>query len=226
MNALELDAVTKEHPGSPPVVALEDVTLAVAPGEFVAVTGPSGSGKSTLLALAGTLERPSSGVIRLDGTAVEALSDRELSGVRAYGLGFVFQQYHLQPTRTVLQNVADGLLYRGVPLAERRAHAEEAVAAVGLAHRAEHRPGELSGGECQRTAIARAIVGDPALLLADEPTGSLDSGTGAEIFALLGSLNERGTTVLVVTHNEELARSAARAISLRDGRIDRDKRRR
>ena len=226
MNALELDAVTKEHPGSPPVVALEDVTLAVTPGEFVAVTGPSGSGKSTLLALAGTLERPSSGVIRLDGTAVEALSDRELSGVRAYGLGFVFQQYHLQPTRTVLQNVADGLLYRGVPLAERRAHAEEAVAAVGLAHRAEHRPGELSGGECQRTAIARAIVGDPALLLADEPTGSLDSGTGAEIFALLGSLNERGTTVLVVTHNEELARSAARAISLRDGRIDRDKRRR
>ena len=208
------------------MVALEDVTLAVAPGEFVAVTGPSGSGKSTLLALAGTLERPSSGVIRLDGTAVEALSDRELSGVRAYGLGFVFQQYHLQPTRTVLQNVADGLLYRGVPLAERRAHAEEAVAAVGLAHRAEHRPGELSGGECQRTAIARAIVGDPALLLADEPTGSLDSGTGAEIFALLGSLNERGTTVLVVTHNEELARSAARAISLRDGRIDRDKRRR
>ena len=226
MNALELDAVTKEHPGSPPVVALEDVTLAVTPGEFVAVTGPSGSGKSTLLALAGTLERPSSGAIRLDGTAVEALSDRELSGVRAYGLGFVFQQYHLQPTRTVLQNVADGLLYRGVPLAERRAHAEEAVAAVGLAHRAEHRPGELSGGECQRTAIARAIVGDPALLLADEPTGSLDSGTGAEIFALLGSLNERGTTVLVVTHNEELARSAARAISLRDGRIDRDKRRR
>ena len=226
MNALELDAVTKEHPGSPPVVALEDVTLAVAPGEFVAVTGPSGSGKSTLLALAGTLERPSSGAIRLDGGAVEALSDRELSGVRAYGLGFVFQQYHLQPTRTVLQNVADGLLYRGVPLAERRAHAEEAVAAVGLAHRAEHRPGELSGGECQRTAIARAIVGDPALLLADEPTGSLDSGTGAEIFALLGSLNERGTTVLVVTHNEELARSAARAISLRDGRIDRDKRRR
>ena len=226
MNALELEAVTKEHPGSPPVVALEDVTLAVAPGEFVAVTGPSGSGKSTLLALAGTLERPSSGAIRLDGTAVEALSDRELSGVRAYGLGFVFQQYHLQPTRTVLQNVADGLLYRGVPLAERRAHAEEAVAAVGLAHRAEHRPGELSGGECQRTAIARAIVGDPALLLADEPTGSLDSGTGAEIFALLGSLNERGTTVLVVTHNEELARSAARAISLRDGRIDRDKRRR
>ena len=158
MNALELDAVTKEHPGSPPVVALEDVTLAVAPGEFVAVTGPSGSGKSTLLALAGTLERPSSGAIRLDGTAVEALSDRELSGVRAYGLGFVFQQYHLQPTRTVLQNVADGLLYRGVPLAERRARAEEAVAAVGLARRAGHRPGELSGGECQRTAIARAMA--------------------------------------------------------------------
>jgi putative ABC transport system ATP-binding protein len=226
VNALELDGVTKEHAGASPVVALDDVTLAVAPGEFVAVTGPSGSGKSTLLALAGTLERPTSGAIRIDGTAVEGLSDRDLSGVRAYGLGFVFQQYHLQPTRTVLQNVADGLLYRGVPVSERRVRAEEAVAAVGLVHRAGHRPGELSGGECQRTAIARAIVGDPALLLADEPTGSLDSRTGAEIFALLGALNETGTTVLVVTHNEELARTATRAVSLRDGRVDRDERRR
>jgi putative ABC transport system ATP-binding protein len=226
VNALELHAVSKKHPGTPPVHALRDVTLTVAPGQFVAVTGPSGSGKSTLLAVTGTLERPTSGAIRIDGTAVEDLTDRELSGVRAHGLGFVFQQYHLQPTRTVLQNVADGLVYRGEPAAERLARAAEAVAAVGLYHRAGHRPGQLSGGECQRTAIARAIVGDPALLLADEPTGSLDSVTGAEIFSLLAQLNRRGTTILVVTHNEELAGTAARTVALRDGRVERDERRR
>jgi putative ABC transport system ATP-binding protein len=152
------------------------------------------------------------------------MSDPELSGIRSTGLGFVFQQFHLLPTRSVLHNVADGLLYRGVPAPERLERAAEAVASVGLHHRRGHRPGELSGGECQRTAIARAIVGDPALLLADEPTGNLDSATGGEIFALLGRLHEQGTTILVVTHNDELARRTLRAVALRDGRIERDER--
>jgi putative ABC transport system ATP-binding protein len=225
VNALELEGVTKEHAGSPPVVALDDVTLCVEAGEFVAVTGVSGSGKSTLLAIAGTLERPTAGAVRVAGTAVEGMSDADLSGVRSQGLGFVFQQFHLLPTRSVLQNVADGLLYRGVPAAQRLDRAAAAVDAVGLSHRTRHRPGELSGGECQRVAIARAVVGEPALLLADEPTGNLDSSTGAEIFALLGGLHARGTTILLVTHNEELAGAAPRAVSLRDGRIERDERR-
>jgi len=225
VSALVLDCVTKEHPGTPPVRALHDVTLHVDEGEFVAVTGASGSGKSTLLAVAGTLERPTGGTVAVAGTAVEAMSDAELSGVRATHLGFVFQQFHLLPTRSVLQNVADGLLYRGVAAAERLARAADAVAAVGLSHRSTHRPGELSGGECQRVAIARAVVGEPALLLADEPTGNLDSATGDEIFGLLARLHERGTTVLVVTHNEELARRAPRAVGLRDGRVERDDRR-
>jgi putative ABC transport system ATP-binding protein len=198
------------------------VSFAVESGDFVAVTGPSGSGKSTLLAVAGTLERPTRGNVRIAGVAVQDMSDAELSGVRSTGLGFVFQQFHLLPTRTVLQNVADGLLYQGVPVRDRLDRAAQAVAAVGLHHRRDHRPGELSGGECQRTAIARAIVRDPALLLADEPTGNLDSVTGFEIFSLLGRLHALGTTVLVVTHNDELARRAPRAIALRDGRIDRD----
>jgi putative ABC transport system ATP-binding protein len=224
MTVLELTAVTKEHAASPPVQALRDVTFTVESGDFVAVTGPSGSGKSTLLAVAGTLERPTRGTVRLAGTAVQDMSDSELSGIRSTGLGFVFQQFHLLPTRSVLQNVADGLLYRGVPATERLERAAEAVASVGLHHRRAHRPGELSGGECQRTAIARAIVGDPALLLADEPTGNLDSATGGEIFALLGGLHEHGTTILVVTHNDELARRTSRAVALRDGRIERDER--
>ena len=224
MTALELQAVTKEHGGIPPVQALRDVNLTVEAGDFVAVTGPSGSGKSTLLAVAGTLERPTRGSVRVAGTAVQDMSDSELSGIRSTGLGFVFQQFHLLPTRSVLHNVADGLLYRGLPAAERLERAAEAIAAVGLDHRRGHRPGELSGGECQRTAIARAIVGEPALLLADEPTGNLDSVTGGEIFALLGRLHENGTTVVVVTHNDELARRTPRTVALRDGRIERDER--
>ena len=220
-----LDAVTKEHPAATPVRALCDVTLRVAAGEFVAVTGASGSGKSTLLAVAGTLERPTSGSVQVAGTAVESMSDADLSAVRSNHLGFVFQQFHLLPTRSVLQNVSDGLLYRGLPASERLARAADAVAAVGLAHRRTHRPAELSGGECQRVAIARAIVGRPALLLADEPTGNLDSATGDEIFAVLARLHEGGTTILVVTHNEELARRVPRAVALRDGRIERDERR-
>ena len=225
MSVLQLEGVTKEHPGSPPIQALREVTLCVHAGEFVAVTGPSGSGKSTLLAVAGTLERPTTGTVRVAGTAVEAMSDAELSGLRASVLGFVLQQFHLLPTRTVLHNVADGLLYRGVPMADRLARAADAVAAVGLAHRAGHRPGQLSGGECQRAAIARAVVGEPALLLADEPTGNLDSVTGDEIFRLLGRLNGSGTTVVLVTHNAELARRTPRSVALHDGRIDRDERR-
>jgi putative ABC transport system ATP-binding protein len=224
VTALELHAVTKEHGGTPPVQALRDVTFTVETGDFVAVTGASGSGKSTLLAVAGTLERPTQGTVRIAGTAVQDLSDPELSGIRSTDLGFVFQQFHLLPTRSVVQNVADGLLYRGVPVAERLERAAEAVAAVGLHHRRGHRPGELSGGECQRTAVARAIVGNPALLLADEPTGNLDSVTGGEIFALLGRLHEHGTTILLVTHNGELARRTPRAVALRDGRIERDER--
>jgi putative ABC transport system ATP-binding protein len=225
VSALVLERVTKDHPGTPPVRALREVTLRVDAGEFVAVTGASGSGKSTLLAVAGTLERPTSGTVRVADSAVESMSDAELSGVRSSHLGFVFQQFHLLPTRSVLQNVSDGLLYRGVPASERLARAADAVAAVGLAHRGTHRPGELSGGECQRVAIARAIVGEPALLLADEPTGNLDSVTGDEIFGLLARLHERGTTVLVVTHNAELARRVPRAIALRDGLVERDERR-
>lgn len=224
MNALELRAVTKEHEGIPPVQALRDVTFTVEKGGFVAVTGPSGSGKSTLLAVAGTLERPTHGTVHIAGTAVQDMSDSELSGIRSNDLGFVFQQFHLLPTRSVLQNVADGLLYRGIRVVERHERAAEAVAAVGLAHRRGHRPNELSGGECQRVAIARAIVGDPALLLADEPTGNLDSVTGGEIFTLLRRLHERGTTILVVTHNDELARRAPRAVALRDGSIEHDER--
>jgi len=225
VNALALRGVTKEHAATPPVLALADVSLTVEPGEFVAVTGPSGSGKSTLLAVAGTLERPSAGTVEVAGKSTEDLSDAELSGVRCRELGFVFQQFHLLATRSVLQNVADGLLYRGVPPTERLEHAAHAVAAVGLAHRRTHRPDELSGGECQRVAIARAIVGEPALILADEPTGNLDSVTGAEIFALLHRLHEGGTTILLVTHNDELARRTPRSVVLRDGRIERDERR-
>jgi putative ABC transport system ATP-binding protein len=222
VNALVLEHVTKEHAGSPPVVALRDVTLTVEAGEFIAVTGPSGSGKSTLLAIAGTLERPTAGTVRVAGTAVEGMSDADLSGVRSQGLGFVFQQFHLLPTRSVLDNVADGLLYRGVPVAQRLERAAAAVRAVGLCHREGHRPGELSGGECQRVAIARAVVGEPALLLADEPTGNLDSATGVEVFDVLVRLHERGTTVMLVTHNEDLAAVTPRAVSLWDGRIERD----
>jgi putative ABC transport system ATP-binding protein len=225
MNALELERVSKEHSGAPPVQALREVSLEVAQGEFVAVTGASGSGKSTLLAVAGTLERPTSGRVLLAGLSVQDLSDAELSGVRSARLGFVFQQFHLLPTRSVLHNVADGLLYRGLPVAERLERAADAVVAVGLDHRRHHRPAELSGGECQRTAIARAIVGRPALLLADEPTGNLDSVTGGAVFALLGRLHQLGTTILVVTHNEDLARRTPRAVALHDGRIERDDRR-
>jgi len=219
-NALELIGVSKQHPG--PVTALRSVTVTIRTGEFTAIVGPSGSGKSTMLAVAGTLERPTAGSVRVAGLVVDGLSDRALSGVRSARIGFVFQQFFLIPTLTALDNVATGLLYRGVPAAQRRRAAADALAEVGLSDRAGHRPAELSGGECQRVAIARALAGRPAIILADEPTGSLDSAASAGILTLLAELNSRGATILVVTHNPEIAGAASRVIRLRDGRIEHD----
>jgi putative ABC transport system ATP-binding protein len=219
---LQLEAVTKTYPGHPAVTALDRVSLSIAAGELLAVIGPSGSGKTTLLQLMGTLDRPTSGVVRVTGLDASAMSDGAVAALRASRIGFVFQQFFLAEHATIVDNVADGLLYAGVHARQRRRQAAEALDAVGLGDRLSARPTQLSGGQRQRVAIARALVGQPAIVLADEPTGNLDQATGQAILGLLDRLHHTGTTIVVITHDREIADRMPRQIQMLDGRIVHD----
>jgi putative ABC transport system ATP-binding protein len=218
--ALSLRAVGKRYPGG--VEALRGVDVVVEHAELVAIAGPSGSGKTTLLQIMGTLDRPTDGDVMIDGYDTSTASDNELSALRAHRIGFVFQQFYLLDGMSAVDNVAGGLLYSGVPPAERRDRARAALERVGLGHRLGHQPAQMSGGEKQRTAIARAIVGDPSIVFADEPTGALDSRTGQEIIELLRELNEDGATLVIITHDRDLASELPRQVQMRDGEIVHD----
>jgi putative ABC transport system ATP-binding protein len=220
---LEVAHVTKVYPGEPPVIALRDVSFAIGRGELVAIVGPSGSGKTTLLHLMGSLDRPTTGAVRVTGLDVGRLSDSRLAALRATRIGFVFQQFFLAEHQSVLDNVADGLLYSGVRLTERRAQALDALELVGLAGRPDARPTQLSGGQRQRVAIARALVGQPAIVLADEPTGNLDQATGQSILGLFQELHHSGVTIVVITHDHNISGRMSRQIDMLDGRIVSDR---
>jgi putative ABC transport system ATP-binding protein len=221
---LELEAAGRTYPGPPRVAALADVDLVVERGELAAVVGPSGSGKSTLLNLMGALDRPTAGAVKVDGIDLAGLSDAELSGLRSHRIGFVFQDFFLIEGLDATSNVAEALIYRGRPRRQRLAEAAETLGRVGLGHRLDHRPDQLSGGERQRVAIARALVGDPGIVFADEPTGNLDSTTSGEIVDLLVELNAGGATIVVITHEADVAARFPRTITLRDGRVVGDER--